>query len=70
MRPVIKTLIRVSDLDYAFDSAAHEEHVRKIHEAAPPLTVEQVTVIGEVLQNHLRDRDAERRRPGGAGSSA
>ncbi|MGW9414278.1 hypothetical protein [Arthrobacter cupressi] len=69
-RPVIKTLIRVSDLDYAFGSAVHDEHVRKIREAAPPLTREQVTAIAQVLTEHLIERDAERRRGGEAGSSS
>lgn len=68
-RPVIKTLIRVSDLNDAFGRTAHDEHVQMVREAAPPLTHEQVTVIGEVLLDHLRDRDAKRGSSGGAGSS-
>ncbi|WP_129668712.1 hypothetical protein [Phytoactinopolyspora endophytica] len=69
-RPVIKTLIRVSDLDYAFGSAAHDEHVRKIREAVPPLTREQVTVIAQVFTDHLRDCDAKRGKSGEARSSS
>ncbi|MDN5725734.1 MAG: hypothetical protein ACTHWM_08580 [Yaniella sp.] len=68
--PVIKTLIRVSDLNDAFEWTAHEQHVRRIRDAAPPLTDEQATAIRKVLMDHLRERDAmRRRRPGEPGSS-
>lgn len=60
-RPVIKTLIRVSDLDDAFGWTAAREHVRKIRESAPPLTDAQKVAIGKVFLDHLRDRDAKRR---------
>lgn len=69
-RPVIKTLVRVSDLNDAFGRLAQDEHVRKAREAAPPLTYEQLTVIGDVLLDHLRDREAKRRSSGEAGTSA
>lgn len=68
-RPVIKTMIRVADLDDAFGHTAHDAHVRKVREAVPPLTAEQVTVIGKVLMDHLRDRDAKLRSSGRAGPS-
>ena len=68
-RPVIKTLIRVSDLNDAFGWTAHEEHVRKVREAAPPLTREQASVIRKVFLDHLRERDAERRSSVASGSS-
>ena len=68
-RPVIKTMIRVADLNDAFGRTAHDDHVRKVCEAAPPLTAEQVTVIGKVLLDHLQERDAKRRSSGGAGPS-
>ncbi|MDN6353932.1 MAG: hypothetical protein L0K02_11640, partial [Corynebacterium sp.] len=60
-RPVIKTLVRVSDLNDAFGRTGGEEHVSKIRETAPPLTNEQTTAIGKVLLDHLRDREARRR---------
>lgn len=66
-RPVIKTLIRVAALNDVFGWTAHEEHVRTIRESAPPLTVAQKAVIGEVLLDHLRERDARRRRSGEPG---
>ncbi len=68
-RPLIKTLIRVSDLNDAFGWTAQDEHVQKFREAAPPLTDEQVTVIGKVLLEHLLDRDAKGRSSSGTGSS-
>lgn len=59
-RPVIKTLIRASDLNDAFGRTAHDEHVRKIRESAPPLTEEQKAAIREVYIDHFRDREAAR----------
>lgn len=69
-RPVIKTLIRVSDLDRAFGLTAHAEHVRKIRQAAPPLTREQTTFIAKVFTDHLLEQDAKRRREGGVGTAS
>ena len=66
-RPVIKTLIRVADLNDVFGWTAREEHVRKIRESAPPLSAEQKRDIGRVFLEHLRERDAERRRSGESG---
>lgn len=60
-RPVIETLIRVSDLNDAFGWTAHEEHVRRIRASAPPLTVEQKVAICNVFLEHLLEREAKRR---------
>ena len=68
-RLVIKTLIRVSDLNDALGCTAQDEYVRKVREAAPPLTAEEVSDIGKVLLEHLLDRDAKRRSSSGVGSS-
>jgi hypothetical protein len=68
-RPVINTMIQFADLNVAFGSTAQDEHVQKVREAAPPLTAEQVTDLGKVLLDHLKDRDARRRRPDEAGPS-
>ncbi|HMR50713.1 MAG TPA: hypothetical protein PKE40_15735 [Arachnia sp.] len=56
-RSVVKTLIRVADLNDAFAWADREEHIRKIREVAPPLTAEQKRALGKVLLDHNRDRD-------------
>lgn len=56
-RPVIKTMIRVSDLNDVFGWTAHDEHVRKIREAATPLTAEQKEAILNVCLEHLLDRE-------------
>lgn len=69
-RPVIKTLIRVSDLDRAFGLIADAEHIQKIHEAAPPLTREQTAIIAKVFTDHLLEQDAKRRREGEAGTAS
>ena len=68
-RPVIKALIRVSDLNDAFGWTARDENVRKIRESASPWSDEQKTVIRQVFLDHLRDREAKRQGPGGAGST-
>ncbi len=54
-RPVIKTMIRASDLNDAFGGTAHEAHVRAIRMAAPPLTNEQAVAIRKVFLDHLRE---------------
>ncbi|MFC0675187.1 hypothetical protein [Brachybacterium hainanense] len=69
-RPVIKTLIRVSDLDRAFGLTAHAEYVQKIRAAAPPLTREQTTFIAKVFTDHLLEQDARRRREGEIGTES
>ncbi|QOT16822.1 hypothetical protein [Paenarthrobacter sp. YJN-5] len=58
-RPVLKTLIRVADLDDAFGRTAQEDHVRKIRASAPPLTVEQKIAIRDVFLEHLLEREAK-----------
>lgn len=63
---MVKSLIRVGDLDDVFGWTAHDEHVRKIRESAPPLTEEQATAIRKVFLDYLSEREAWRRRPGGA----
>lgn len=68
-RPVIKTMIRVADLNDAFGRTAHDDQIQRIRDAAPPLTAEQVTDLGKVLLDHLNDGDAKRRSSGGAGPS-
>lgn len=67
-RQVIKTLIRVSDLNDAFGWTAHEEHVRKIRESATPFSESQAAAIRKVFLDHLRDRDARQRRSEKPGS--
>lgn len=57
-RPVIKTLIRVGDLNGAFGWTVREEHVQRIRASAPPLTVEQKVAI-----RRRRPRPADRRCP-------
>lgn len=69
-RPVIKTLIRVSDLDRAFGLTAHAEHVQKIRAAAPPLTKEQTKFIAQVFTDHLLEQNDKRRREGEAGTAS
>lgn len=61
-RWVIKTWIRVSDLDDVFGSAAHDEHVRKIRATAQPFTVEQKVALRKVFLEHLLEREAKRKR--------
>lgn len=67
-RPVIKTLIRVSELNDAFGWTARDAHVRAIREAAPPFTEEQAAAIRKVFLDHIRERDAKRRGAGAPGS--
>lgn len=57
-RPILKTLIRVSDLDDAFGRTRHEDHVRSIRASAQPLTAVQKRALGQVLLDHIRDRKA------------
>lgn len=60
-RPVLKTLIRVSDLDDAFGQTRqtdHEDHVRRIRASAQSLTAEQKRALGKVLLDRIRDREA------------
>lgn len=61
-RWVIKTWIRVTDLDDVFGSAADEEHVRKIRGTAKPFTVEQKVALRKVFLAHLLEREAKRKR--------
>ncbi len=68
-RPVVKTLIQVSDLDDAFGWTARDENVRQIRQSASPWSDEQKAVIRQVFLDHLRDREAKRQSSGGAGSS-
>lgn len=69
-RPVIKTLIRVSDLDDSFGRTDQEAHVRKIRASAQPLTVEQKVAIRDVLLEHLLEREEKRKRAGTDGGQA
>jgi hypothetical protein len=66
-RPVIKVLVRVTDLNDAFGWTAREEHVRRIRASARPLTAGQKVAIRGVLLDHLLEREA-RRRWSGSGS--
>ncbi len=63
-RRVFKTLIRVGDLNDAFGWTAHEEHVRRIREAAVPLSDEQNADIRKVFLDHIRDRGPVEGDPG------
>lgn len=58
-RPLIKTLIRVSDLNDAFGWAAREKYVRKIGASARPLTTEQKSAIRQVFLDHLLNREVK-----------
>lgn len=69
-RPVIKTLIRVSDLDDAFGRAGQEAHVRRIRASAQPLQFEQTVAIRYVFLEHLVVREVRRKRAGTAGVPA
>lgn len=69
-RPVLKTMIRVSDLEDVFGRTAQEDHVRRIRALAPPLTVEQKVAIRDVFLEHLLERDEKRKRAGTAGIPA
>lgn len=61
-RPVIKTLIRVSDLDDAFGRTDQEALVRRIRASAQPLQVEQKVAIRDVFLEHLLEREEKRKR--------
>ncbi|GAA3762922.1 hypothetical protein GCM10022240_14280 [Microbacterium kribbense] len=60
-RPVIKTLVRASDLNDTFGWTAHEAHVRAIRMAATPFSEEQAVAIRKVFLDHIRERDAKQR---------
>ena len=59
-RWVLKTWVRVSDLDDVFRPTAHEEHVRKIRATAQPFTDEQKAALEKVFLDHLIEREAKR----------
>jgi hypothetical protein len=59
-RQVIKTWVRVSDLNDSFGWTVHEEHVRRIRAAAPPLSDRQKRAIAKVFLEHLQEREAKR----------
>lgn len=59
-RPVIKTLIRVSDLNDEFGWTARDANVRRIRESAPPWSDEQKIAIRKVFLEHLLEREAKR----------
>lgn len=59
-RRVIKTWVRVSDLDGVFRPTAHEEHVRKTRATAQPFTDEQKAALEKVFLDHLLEREAKR----------
>lgn len=61
-RPVIKVLVKVTDLNDAFGWTAREEHVRRIRATARPLTTEQRIAIRQVFLDHLLERQAKIRR--------
>lgn len=63
-RPVLKTMIRVSDLEDVFGRTAQEDHVRRIRASAQPLTVEQKIAIRDVFLEHLLEREERRKRAG------
>ena len=65
-RPVVKTLIRIADLNDVFGWTAHDEHVRRIRESAPPFSEEQKADIQHVFLEHLLERAAKRRDAGAA----
>lgn len=67
-RWVIKTWIRVSDLDEVFRTGAHEEHVRKIRATAQPFTDEQKVALRKVLLAHLLEREEKRKQARGRGA--
>lgn len=68
-RPVIKSLIRVSDLNDAFGRTAQEEHVRRIRATAPPLSDAQKRAIAKVFLEHLQEREAKRETASAGGGS-
>lgn len=69
-RPVIKTLIRVSDLDDAFGRTDQEVHVQRIRASAQALRLEQKVAIRDVFIEHLLEREERRKRAGTADVSA
>ncbi|WP_156761955.1 helix-turn-helix transcriptional regulator [Microbacterium karelineae] len=69
-RPVLKTVIRVSDLDDAFGWTDHEAHVRRIRASAQPLHFEQKVAIRDVFLEHLLEREEKRKRAGTDGVPA
>lgn len=56
-----KMMVRISDLNDEFGWTAHDEHLRRVREAAPPLSYEQKVFLRNVLLDHLREREAKRR---------
>lgn len=68
-RWVIKTWIRVGDLDHMFRSNAHEEHVRKIRATAQPFTDEQKLALRKVFLEHILAREAKRKVAAAGGAS-
>lgn len=56
-RWVIKTWVRVADLDDVFGVTAREEHVRKVRATAQPFTVGQKAALRKVFLAHLQERD-------------
>lgn len=69
-RPVLKTLIRVVDLNGTFGWRVHDEHVRRIRASALPLTVEQKVAPRDILLEHLLEREAKRTSVGTGGIPA
>lgn len=69
-RPVLKTLIRVSDLDDVFGGTVQGDHVRRIRASAPPLTIEQKIAIRDVFLEHLLEREEKRKSVGTDGAPA
>ncbi|MDN6281856.1 MULTISPECIES: hypothetical protein [Actinomycetes] len=69
-RWVVKTWVRVSDLDDMFGSAAHDEHVRKIRGTARPFTDEQKVALRKVFLEHLLEREEKRKRAKAGGATA
>lgn len=59
-RPVVKTLVRVADLNNTFGWNVHDEHVRRTRASARPLTVEQKVALRDVLLEHLLEREAKK----------
>lgn len=64
----MKTSIRVSDLNDVFGWTAREAHVLAIRETATPFSEEQAAASRKVFLDHIREREAMRRRPGKPGS--
>lgn len=63
-RPVLKTVIRISDLDDSFEWTDHEAPVRRTRASAQSLQFEQKVAIRDVFLEHLLEREEKRRRAG------